>query len=93
MKIYWIRGNENLSFNKPQTFFILGIRGSGKSSLLEHIGTKYLEKGCCILDLFGSRDGEGLAWLRSPYAQDKRILFAGITWMLMEAFLLKRPTK
>jgi len=27
-----------------------------------------------VLDLFGSRDGEGLAWLRSPYAKDKRIL-------------------
>lgn len=27
-----------------------------------------------ILDLFGSRDGEGLAWLRSPHAKDKKIL-------------------
>lgn len=74
MKIYWVRGNENLSFNKPQTFFVLGIRGSGKSSLLEHIATKYLEEECCVFDLFGSRDGEGLAWLRSPFAKDRRIL-------------------
>jgi len=35
---------------------------------------QYLEKDAVIFDLFGSRDGEGLAWLRSPYAKEKRIL-------------------
>jgi len=74
VKIRWIRGNERISFNRPYTWFDLGVRGSGKSSFLENLGVLYLEKGHTILDLFGSRDGEGLAWLRSPYAKDKRVL-------------------
>jgi len=69
-----MRGNENLSFNRPHTYYVLGIRGAGKSSLLEHIAELHLERGHAILDLFGSRDGEGLAWLRSPWAEEKRIL-------------------
>lgn len=46
----------------------------GKSSLLEHIAEEYLNEGNSVFDLFGSRDGEALAWLRSPYAKDKKIL-------------------
>ena len=34
----------------------------------------YLESGHAVLDLFGSRDGEGIAWLWSPYAKEKNIL-------------------
>lgn len=74
LEVGWVRGQENVGFNRPHTFFCIGTRGSGKSSLLEHIGMGYLAEGHVILDLFGSRDGEGLAWLRSPYAKDKKIL-------------------
>jgi len=74
MKIEWIRGNHSLSFTRPDVWFCLGQRGSGKSSFLEHIGCGYLEKGAIICDLFGSRDGEGLSWLRSPYAKEKKVL-------------------
>jgi hypothetical protein len=42
--------------------------------MLEHLGIQYLENGQHVLDLFGSRDGEGLAWLRSQYAETKKIL-------------------
>ena len=70
----WIRGNHRLSFTRPDVWFCLGQRGSGKSSLLEYVGCGYLEKGATICDLFGSRDGEGLAWLRSPYSKEKKIL-------------------
>jgi len=35
---------------------------------------RYLEKNTVILDLFGSRDGEGLAWLRNPYVKDRKVL-------------------
>jgi hypothetical protein len=73
-KIRWKRGSESLNFSAPQVFFCLGGRGSGKSSLLETIGTNYLQKGHALFDLWASRDGEGLAWLRSPYAKDKKIL-------------------
>jgi len=42
--------------------------------LLEHIAEGYLSEGHVVLDLFGSRDGEALGWLRSPHTKDKRIL-------------------
>lgn len=74
MKIVWCRGSERIAFNRPFTYFALGLRNSGKSSLLEHIGEKYLENGSCIFDLFASRDAESLAWLRSSHVKDKKVL-------------------
>lgn len=75
MKVTWIRSmGGGISFRRPSTFLSFGIRGSGKSSLLEHIGENYLSNGFPIIDLFGSRDGEGLGWCRSPWAKDKKIL-------------------
>lgn len=74
MKIRWKRGKHNLNFTRPDTWFSLGTRGAGKSSFLETVAINYMQNGASIVDLFGSRDGEGLAWLRSPYAEDKRIL-------------------
>jgi len=73
VKIRWIRGNESITYNRPHTWLALGVRGSGKSSHLEHVGEGYLEKGHAILDLWGSRDGENLAWLRSRWVKDKRV--------------------
>lgn len=74
MEVVWVRGGERISYTKPSTWFVMGIRGSGKSSFLEYLGTEYLKRGACIVDIFGSRDGEGLAWLRSPYARKRRVL-------------------
>lgn len=74
MRIRWVRGSERISFNRPHVWFCLGVRGSGKSSFLEKIACYYLDKGHGILDLFASRDSENLAWLRSPYAKDKKFL-------------------
>jgi energy-coupling factor transporter ATP-binding protein EcfA2 len=74
LRVGWIRGGERIDFSCPNVFLTLGTRGTGKSSLLEHIAELYLQEGHVILDLFGSRDGEGLAWLRSPWAQDRRVL-------------------
>ncbi len=74
MKIKWVRGNDYISFKRPNVWFVQGVRGSGKSSFLEHLANIHLKLGNSILDLFGSRDGEGLAWLRSPWAEEKRIL-------------------
>ena len=74
MRVLWVRGNERITYTRPHTWFVLGVRGSGKSSLLEHIGENYLKGGGCVIDLFGSRDGEGLAWLRSKHVKRKRIL-------------------
>ncbi len=41
--------------------------------MLEHIGLKHFEKGASILDIFGSVDGEGLAWLRSALVKNKEV--------------------
>jgi hypothetical protein len=74
LEIGWVRGQETVGFNRPHTIFAIGIRGSGKSAFLEYVAQGYLGEGHTVLDLFGSRDGEGLAWLRSSYAEDKKIL-------------------
>lgn len=73
-QVTWVRSKDALDFNKASIWFSVGTRGSGKSSLLESIGESYLEHGHGVLDLFGSRDGEALGWLRSPWAKDKNIL-------------------
>jgi hypothetical protein len=78
LKVRWLRGRKYIDFHRPHTWFTLGVRGSGKSSLLEHAGELYREEGHTILDLFGSRDGEGLAWLRKPGVDlDKVLLLHG----------------
>jgi len=74
MDVLWARFNDTIRFNKPSTWFVLGLRGTGKSSLLEHVAECYLAEGHSVFDLFGSRDGENLAWLRSPHVKDKRVL-------------------
>lgn len=73
-QVKWVRSSDGLNFDYPSVWFCLGVRGSGKSSLLESIGESYLEHGHAILDLFGSRDGEALGWLRSPWTNSKKIL-------------------
>jgi len=74
MKIAWICGGYNISFNKPYTWMCLGVRGSGKSALLEHLAELHLAEGHCVLDLFGARSAEGLGWLRSRWAKPSNIL-------------------
>lgn len=73
MKVLWCRSKENISFTKAKVYFCSGQIGTGKSSLLEHIGELHLEKGCSIVDIYGSADGENLAWLRSNHVKDKRV--------------------
>jgi len=67
---------DGVEFRHALTYAAFGVRGSGKSTLLEHIAQEFLSGGCPVLDIFGSRDGEGLAWLRSPWVteNDKRVL-------------------
>jgi hypothetical protein len=74
MKIIWIKGNEDTSFKKPFTWLVIGVRGAGKSAFLEHLAELHLKKGNAILDLFGARSGENLAWLRSEWINEKKIL-------------------
>jgi len=57
------------TFKKATPYLVIGVPGSGKSSLLETIAFHYPR----VIDLFGSRDNEGLAWIRSPLG--KQVLF------------------
>lgn len=69
IKIRWIRfahdnpANLKYALQKPTAFSILGCKGAGKSALAELLASKYYK----IIDVYGSRDNEGLAWLRSPF--------------------------
>lgn len=75
MNVVWIRSlGDNITFHLPSSFLTFGVRGSGKSSLLEEIAEQYLKRGSNILDLYGSRDGEGLGWLRNPLIANKKVL-------------------
>lgn len=86
----WLRFREKLPFrgrrvvkNVAPCIVILGLRGTGKSSLCECLATHYAEldrppeKTGKILDFFASRDSENLAWCRSKYSES--ILFVGGT--------------
>jgi hypothetical protein len=61
------------SFKKATCFAGSGGRGSGKSSLLEIIAEHFDQ----VIDLYGSRDNEGLAWLRHPKYKDSALLLKG----------------
>lgn len=74
LQIKWTRGNDEIKYTRPDMYFCLGMRGSGKSTFLETTAEGFLRAGNGVLDLFGSRDGESLAWLRSSWAKDKKIL-------------------
>lgn len=77
LRFRWIKGEgRKLDFTKQVVDFILGKIDSGKSSLLEVLGSKYLLSGAKVIDLFGAHDGEGLAWLRSKHVKEdgKRIV-------------------
>jgi hypothetical protein len=74
LHIFWRRGKADISFNIPQVMYGEGVRGSGKSVLIEHIGMNYLSYGSAVFDAFGSVSGEGLAWLRAPFIKDLNVL-------------------
>lgn len=59
------------ALTQPFIFSPVGGRGEGKSALAENIAFRYPK----VLDLFGSRDNEGLAWCRSP--KDKVLFLKG----------------
>ena len=56
IRLVWARRREPLDFMKAMIYLILGKKGSGKSALLELLSLYYPK----IIDLFGSRDDEGL---------------------------------
>lgn len=73
----WLHRRDQVKFTRPDLWLVLGIRGSGKSSFLERVAEQYSIHGASIIDLFGSADSEGLAWLRSPYKGKRFLLLKG----------------
>jgi hypothetical protein len=71
VKVNWIRIPQNAdtelslkeSVTRATAYLILGIRGGGKSSLGENLASHFTK----IIDLYGSRDNESLAWCRGPF--------------------------
>jgi len=57
-----------------ETHMAIGKRGAGKSTLLEDLGLQFRARQLPVLDLFGSRDGEALAWLRSEGIEEEKVL-------------------
>lgn len=77
IKVKWLRGPETIDFGRPNTYLVVGQRGTGKSSLLESIATRYPK----VIDLFGSKDCESLAWCKanSPFHDVLFIVGKGVT--------------
>jgi ribosomal protein L37AE/L43A len=63
IQIQWVRFQEQVAFSKASAWLALGIRGSGKSSLLECISVRFRK----IIDLYGSSDMEALCWCKPQF--------------------------
>jgi hypothetical protein len=64
--------NFESALKKPTACIVYGGKAEGKSSLVENISNRY----SVVLDAFGSRDNEALAWCRSP-RQDSVLFLKG----------------
>ena len=66
IKLRWVRFQERICFStKCLLFLALGIKGAGKSSLLEVLAVRYSK----IIDLYGSSDMESLSWCKPEFAK------------------------
>lgn len=76
IRLMWIRGRDPdfIKFNKPVAYIGLGQKDAGKSAFLETIAVHYPK----VIDIFGSRDNEGLGWCRSPF-KDSVLFIVGDT--------------
>ena len=93
--VKWIRGRDVPDFKQASTSWVFGKRFSGKSTMVETLGTKYMNKGGVVFDVFGARDSESLAWLRSPYNDVLLVAGASVNlktsykWVRINEFDLK----
>ena len=68
----WLPGRPGKLTFLTYIFLVLGMKGAGKSALLETIAPFYKH----IIDLFGSKDNEGLGWCRSKF-KDSLLFLTG----------------
>ena len=73
IELKWLRWYSKIDFTIAMIFLILGKKGSGKSALVEALAMRYKK----IIDLFSSRDDEGLAWCRESSPIDDILLVHG----------------
>ena len=73
IELKWLRWYSKIDFAIAMIFLILGKKGSGKSALVEALAMRYSK----IIDLFSSRDDEGLAWCRESSPIDDILLVHG----------------
>lgn len=71
----WRRYPEKLDFETPKRIIIGGKPGVGKSALLEKLGSK----GKKIIDIFCSRDNEGVSWCRHSKFKNNVLFIHGDT--------------
>ncbi len=75
----WMRFKENIDFKAALLNLISGPRGQGKSALVEVLSWLFIKhhgaKG--IIDVFSSRDGEGLGFIRNKVLGDSVLLIHG----------------
>lgn len=66
IKVRWDRFSERICFStKPMTILTIGIKGAGKSCLLEVLSLRYPK----VIDLYGASDFESLGWCRPEFAK------------------------
>jgi hypothetical protein len=63
--IKWLRFQDYFAWTRPFSTLVLGMRGSGKSSLLEALAVRFPK----IVDLFGSSDNEGVCFCKPEFEQ------------------------
>ncbi len=73
IKIKWMRGKDRIAYDQSRIMLVLGKKGGGKSALLEGCAMRHNQ----IIDLLGSRDDEGLSWLRDKAEPRKALLVHG----------------
>ena len=86
IRIKFKRGRERISWFQTRHYLACGLRDSGKSALGEAVCCRHNQ----IIDLFGSGDNEGLAWLRSGI--DDALLVVGQNVDLDSSWKVKRYT-
>ncbi len=73
IKKFNLRYKVKFRYDRPKRWLINGNPETGKSNLIENIGLRHDH----ILDIYGSKDNEGLCWIRKNSPIDDALLIHG----------------
>lgn len=65
IKIRWLRFQDHFAWTHAMSILAVGMRGSGKSSLLEVMAIRFPK----IVDIYSSTDNEGLCWCKPQFIE------------------------